>query len=219
MNIYEKVLAIQSEIKTVAKELSVGTGSSSYKAVSEASVLRAIKPLEEKYKVYSYAYDREIVSNETLTWMEDTWDYKAKKLVNKQKTKRIMTIKSYYRFVNVEKPDDLLETVTFGDGVDTGDKAPGKAMTYSDKYAPLKAYKMVTGDDPDEIHSDDIPQTPIKQKEMANTTTLNSIKEILGNDVDRTKKVLGYYGVKNIDDLDLMKAEDCLVQLRKKGEQ
>ena len=39
--------------------------------------------------------------------------------------------------------------VSYGDGIDTGDKAPGKAMTYSDKYSLLKAYKVATGDDPD----------------------------------------------------------------------
>ena len=36
------------------------------------------------------------------------------------------------------------------------DKAPGKAMTYADKYALMKAYKMVTGDDPDQNASDDL---------------------------------------------------------------
>ena len=44
--------------------------------------------------------------------------------------------------------------MTFGDGVDTQDKAPGKAMTYGDKYALLKAYKIVTGDDPDQNASE-----------------------------------------------------------------
>ena len=212
MNIYEKMLAIQTELKTVSKELSVGTGRSSYKAVSEASVLRAVKPLEEKYRVYSYPIDREVISSETLVWREESWDYTAKKLVDKQKRSMIMRIKTTYRFVNIEKPEDYIDTVSFGDGIDGGDKAPGKAITYADKYALLKSYKMVTGDDPDQTHSDDIPQKPIKK---ANAMTLNSIKEILGNDIDRTKKVLIHYGVKNIDDLDLMKAEDCLVQLRK----
>ena len=49
MNIYEKLLAIQSELKKVAKNLEVGVGQSKYKAVGEADVLSAIKPLEEKY--------------------------------------------------------------------------------------------------------------------------------------------------------------------------
>ena len=51
MNIYEKLAAITSELNAVAKNLMVGEGRSSYKAVSEADVLAAVKPLEQKYKV------------------------------------------------------------------------------------------------------------------------------------------------------------------------
>lgn len=61
-----------------------------------------------------------------------------------------------YRFVNIDKPEEYIDIDTYGDGVDSGDKAPGKAMTYSDKYALMKAYKIITGDDPDQISSDDL---------------------------------------------------------------
>ena len=47
MNIYEKLAAITSELNAVAKNLMVGEGRSSYKAVSEADVLAAVKPLEQ----------------------------------------------------------------------------------------------------------------------------------------------------------------------------
>ena len=43
MNIYEKLAAITSELNAVAKNLMVGEGRSSYKAVSEADVLAAVK--------------------------------------------------------------------------------------------------------------------------------------------------------------------------------
>ena len=49
MNIYQRMAAITAELKTVEKELTVKTTStSSYKAVSERNILDAIKPLEEK---------------------------------------------------------------------------------------------------------------------------------------------------------------------------
>jgi hypothetical protein len=53
MNIYEKLSAISNELSTVAKNLEVGFGANKYKAVGEADVLKAVKPLEAKYKVYS----------------------------------------------------------------------------------------------------------------------------------------------------------------------
>ena len=66
MNIYEKLLSITSEIKNVNKNLEVGVGKNSYKAVGEADVLHAVKQLEQKYKVYSYPCKREIVDRAIL---------------------------------------------------------------------------------------------------------------------------------------------------------
>ena len=43
MNIYEKMAAITAELSAVAKNLQVGEGRSSYKAVGEADVLAAVK--------------------------------------------------------------------------------------------------------------------------------------------------------------------------------
>ena len=66
----------------------------------------------------------------------------------------VMRVETTYRFVNVDNPEEYIEVIAYGDGVDTQDKAPGKAMTYADKYALLKAYKIITGDDPDQQASE-----------------------------------------------------------------
>lgn len=59
MNIYEKLLSISRDASAVAKNLTVGVGKSSYKAVGEADVLAAGQsPLEAKYGVYSYPLSR-----------------------------------------------------------------------------------------------------------------------------------------------------------------
>lgn len=149
MNIYEKMAAITAELNTVAKNLRVGEGRSSYKAVGEADVLAAVKPLEAKHGVYSYPVSRRIVESDVIT---------TKKTYNgneSESSRFFMRLEITYRFVNIEKPDDYMEVTTYGDGIDSGDKAPGKAMTYGDKYALLKAYKVTTGDDPDQNPSED----------------------------------------------------------------
>ena len=149
MNIYEKLAAITSELNAVAKNLMVGEGRSSYKAVSEADVLAAVKPLEQKYKVYSYPLSRKVIDSDIIT---------TKKVYNGQESeisKFFMRVETVYRFVNTEDPADYVDITTYGDGVDSNDKAPGKAMTYGDKYALLKAYKIITGDDPDQNRSDE----------------------------------------------------------------
>lgn len=149
MNIYEKMSAITSELSAVAKNLQVGEGRSSYKAVGEADVLAAVKPLESKYKVYSYPVRRTIIDSDTFTV---TKTYKDQ---TQETTKLFMRVETVYRFVNTESPEEYIDITTYGDGVDSNDKAPGKAMTYGDKYALLKAYKIITGDDPDQNPSGD----------------------------------------------------------------
>lgn len=144
LNIYEKLSLITEEIGVVEKGLKVQVNkTSSYKAVSERDVLDAVKPIEKKYRVYSYPVKREVIDRDTLVKESE---YNG----NITRTNTLfMRIETTYRFVNIDNPSEYTETTVYGDGLDTGDKAPGKAMTYADKYALMKAYKLSTGDDPD----------------------------------------------------------------------
>lgn len=144
-NIFQRMSAITAELRTVAKNLTVQTTkTSSYKAVSERDILDAVKPLEEKHGVYSYPVAREILESNLLE-SESTYDGKTTK-----KTTFMTRIKTVYRFVNIDNPQEYIETTTFAEGIDTQDKGSGKAMTYADKYALMKGYKISTGDDPDQ---------------------------------------------------------------------
>ena len=68
MNIYEKMSAITAEIGVVEKNLNVKVSSNaSQKAVSERDVLDAVKPIEQKYRVYSYPANRKIIDRDVLT--------------------------------------------------------------------------------------------------------------------------------------------------------
>lgn len=150
MNIFEKMAAITSELQTVSKNLTVSAGTkNAYKAVSERDIIDAVKPLEAKYKVYSYPYDREVLESQIL---------ESEKTYNGQTTKStsfFSRIKTVYRFVNIEEPREYIDMVTFSEGIDPQDKGSGKAMTYADKYALMKAYKISTGDDPDQNASEE----------------------------------------------------------------
>jgi hypothetical protein len=148
-NIYGKMLKITAELNAVAKNLRVGEGKNSYKATGEADILAAVKPLEEKYGVYSYPVDRQIVQADVLT-VTSTYNGNAK-----ETNKMFMRVETVYRFVNTDNPNEYIDIKSYGDGVDTQDKAPGKAMTYADKYALMKAYKIITGEDPDQYKSPD----------------------------------------------------------------
>ena len=134
MNIFEKLSNITNEISKVNKNLTVGEGKSAYKAVGEADILKAVKELEFKYRVYSYPVNREVLESTMFT---TTNNYGEKNNI-------FSRIKTTYRFVNIDKPDEYIETITFAEGIDTQDKGSGKAMTYSDKYALMKSYKIIT---------------------------------------------------------------------------
>ena len=140
MNIFRRMLCVQSELGVVAKNLDV----EKYKAVGERDIIDAVKPLEAKYGVYSYPASRDIVEAGTMEFQTR----------NGPVQNLYMRVHVVYRFVNVDKPEEFIEVDSYGDGIDKADKADGKAMTYADKYAMMKAYKISTGDDPDAINSD-----------------------------------------------------------------
>lgn len=153
-NIHQRMAAITAELQTVAKNLNVETSKGKgYKAVSERDVIDAVKPLEAKHGVYSYPGSRRVLESAAL---ESENEYNGK--VTK-KTTFFERIETVYRFVNTDDPADFIETTTFAEGIDSQDKGSGKAMTYADKYALMKAYKISTGDDPDQTASEDVNYT------------------------------------------------------------
>ncbi|MEE1046728.1 MAG: ERF family protein [Clostridia bacterium] len=144
LNIFQRMAAISVEMATVGKNLTVGDGKNKYKAVSERDIIDAVKPLEAKYGVYSYPVSRRVLESNLLE-SEITYNGNTTK-----KTTFMTRIETTYRFVNMDKPDEYIEIISFAEGIDPQDKGSGKAMTYADKYALMKAYKISTGDDPDQ---------------------------------------------------------------------
>ena len=206
MNIYEKLLCITGEIKNVSKNLDVGVGKNSYKAVGEADVLHAVKQLEQKYKVYSYPCKREIVDRAIL---ETEKEYNGNITRGNQIFLRLETT---YRFVNIENTDEFIEITTYGDGIDTQDKAPGKAMTYADKYALLKAYKIITGDDPDQEHSPDTAKYTNNEQKATQKQVEVLSKVYTGENL---QKLLAANGISKLEDISMTKASELIGKLRK----
>ena len=197
LNIYEKMSAITNELGVVAKNLNVDMGNNkSYKAVQEKDVLDAVKPVEEKYRIYSYPKERKIIDSAIL-------EKEGKGYITKNLYLRIETT---YVFVNLDKPEESITMTSYADGIDSGDKATGKAMTYSDKYALLKAYKIATGDDPDKEGS--------PEKGYSKKITGEQIARItfLVSDIDA---MLEYYKLEKLEDMDFDTAEQVIARKSK----
>lgn len=208
LNIYEKMSYITKELGVLEKELNVKISkTSSYKAVSERTVLDAIKPLEAKYRVYSYPSSRRIVDSDILV-KESKYDGE----IIKSNT-LFMRVETVYTFVNVDDPIDIVNTFVYGDGLDTGDKAPGKAMTYADKYALMKAYKISTGDDPDK---DPSPENGYKKSTKATPNQIKLLESFYKG--ENLEKLLKTNKLKKLEDISMKKASEIIAKIKEIGE-
>lgn len=207
LNIHQKMLEATMKIERVKKSLSVSTGKSSYKAVSEGDVLSAVKPIEIELGIYSYPYHRIITETAVLVNVKT---YNGEVTERKEQFMRIETI---YRFVNVDNPTDYVDVTTYGDGIDSGDKAPGKAMTYADKYALLKAYKIETGDDPDQEGSKEYTKVEKTEKPslISGVQAELILKSVTGP--DHLAKILEYYGVDDVMKLNTTQGSQIINKL------
>jgi hypothetical protein len=186
MNLYEKIQAVSSEIMSIEKDMKVGTGTSAYKAVSDLSVTKKVKEAEEKYRLVSIPVRQEVIHHEVIRITEKEKDRLMYHFVVKMTT----------RFVDVENPADFLEVETFGHGLDSGDKGFGKASTYARKYALLNAYKIATGEDPDE-HKSEQQTAPHREEKR------DIVFGYLDKDIPYLQNVLKHFNAGQMEDLSI----------------
>jgi hypothetical protein len=219
LNIQEKMARITAEMGWVKKNLKVELSKTrAYQAVSEGDILSAVKPLEEKYRVYSYPAKRSIIDTNVLTTVAN---YEGG--ASKETTQLFLRMETVYRFVNVDDPNDWIEQTSYGDGVDSQDKAVGKAMTYSDKYALMKAYKIETGDDPDQEGSAELkgvgkkpvdPKPEVKPEPKPEPTVSATEAQIVELTMVCTEEEIGkiykHYGIEKLEQLNEKQAQAML---------
>ena len=158
MGLYQKMHAVMCESEAISKEMIVGSGSFSYKAISEAAVLNEIKPLLKKHGLVIFPVAMKVI---------DRLDVFG---TNKGDSSRLMTqITANYKIVDIDTGEfEILETV--GNGVDTQDKASGKAITYGYKAMIQKTFCLFSGEDSDNDHSDTLTANQTKDTTKPKTT-------------------------------------------------
>ena len=186
LNLYQKLQAVSNEIRNISKEIIVGTGSYSYKAVSDIDVTLAVKDAEMKYKLVSIPVRQELINSEVI---------RIQKKNNEEGLTFVDTIKMTLRIVDTEDTTQFIEIESFGKGIDSGDKGFGKASTYARKYALLNAYKIATGEDPDAEKS--------KEQTTAKTITEKraAVENYLLKNVETYQKMLQHFNVGELSDI------------------
>ncbi len=125
LNLYQKIVAIMGELDYIQKGPKTVNGQ--YRYASHDQVTAAIHPFLVKYHVVVTPTVEELHQDNNRT-----------------------TVKLAVVFRDADNPADAFVVNFFGFGVDSGDKGPGKAVSYAYKYALLKTFALETGDDPDQ---------------------------------------------------------------------
>ncbi len=145
MTVYQKILSVMGSVGYLNKDGFVETGKGKgYKALTDEKVLAAVRPALVSAGLVMLPVKME----------QKRTDEQVEGYDGKMKTNRVTDVSVTYRIINAENPDDFVEVVSSGTGVDTQDKGIGKAMTYAKKYAILNSFLIPSGEDTDQISSD-----------------------------------------------------------------
>lgn len=156
--ITQAIIKVMMAIDGIEKNLTVGTGSQSYKGVSDKDVKNTIG--KEMILAGLCIMPTGINANVKVErWTENS------QYGEKQKQSVLTEVSTTYLLSHIS--GEFIELVGYGHGIDSQDKSAGKATTYALKNTLLYTFMVATGsiDDTDNTHSDTMPvvkQTPVQ---------------------------------------------------------
>jgi len=156
-NIYQKLLDVMQEVRYIEKEKK--TVNNQYRFVSHDAVTAATSEAFIKHGIY--AKPRIVKSDITTIEVER---YNKFDKITVKETNFVCSVEVEYDFIDVENPTDKICGVNgLGQGIDSQDKACGKAISYACKYALLKALGIETGDEPEKDVDFNIASKPLNK--------------------------------------------------------
>lgn len=195
-NIYQKMDMVRVKVGIIAKNINMQLSfNNGYKAVSETDVIKAVNEAEHEVGLVSYQYGLDIVESE--------------KVASQRGTLFRIRVMCKMKVVNIDNPAESVEFVGLGDGIDSSDKATGKANTYAMKYALLRGYKIPTGEDPDYFKSEEM-------EELATEEDISLYISLVGaENVEHSCKRLG---VNDLHELSHNKIQERIKNLQQRRE-
>ena len=169
MNLHQRINIIKSQVGQVGKDVTVGMGKNSYKAVSHDAVLKSVNDLMIKNGVLSLVTK---VKSKLIREPYQALDYKTNAMITKYRS--ITTAKVKIKLVNIDDPLDFDFVKGIGQGDDPSDKGAGKAYSYAVKYAYLKLFGLATGENDEARH--DYSEQPPKKTAPPKPTFVNPEK-------------------------------------------
>lgn len=169
-NIVKATINVMQAVKGIDKTMTIGTGSNSYKGVSDQEVKKTIGDAMVKNGLAIFPIGVE--EKTQITEWDEVYNGNTR---HRQSYMANVTTK----YLLTHESGEFIEISGYGHGVDTQDKAAGKATTYALKYALLYTFMVPTGkiDDADNTHSDAIPTPPAKTEVKDYSLQINMLKE------------------------------------------
>lgn len=186
MNIYKKLLAIQTELKGLSKDKK----SFNYDYVTGNKLLSFIKPIMNQQGL--------LLKQETTSVETERIQYKTAKGVEKDE----ILYKVWYKFTWIDTDTgDKDENTFFASGMNEFEKGLGSSLTYSERYFILKYFHIAT--DEDDVDNserkahEEKENLSLLEKQKANELALHgklvhTINEHLGDDMVKFEELIKY---------------------------
>ena len=210
MNIFQKINEVMKAIEYLTKDDKVEFGNTKYKAISEEKVTTAVRKELVKQGIVIIPIMQESTVTELI---------RTDKSVNQR-----ADVHTRYRIQNIDDVNDFIEVESNGSGVDTQDKAVGKAMTYAYKYMLLRTFAIPTGEDPDKISSAETDykiQSEINDEKVIDKTkvqALNKSIENAGITDDIVELILSGYGYTSTSEIKVKDFNSIVQDFKSKKE-
>lgn len=197
MNLDEKILKIMDAVRYIQKDGKVDFGSTKYKYASESKITAVIREQLILQKVTIFPITTEYTRSGNLTHVH-----------------------AEYKIRNAEDPADCIVVQAEGDGADSQDKGSGKAQTNAYKYMLLRTFAIPTGDDPDQISSDELTDQFAKEEAERVAEEIrfrDKLLDLCGGDKSRIDKFVaakwnGNKRFENLNTADLLIVQDAIAK-------
>jgi hypothetical protein len=129
-------------------------------------------------------------------------------------TTRMAQVVMAYTFSDVDSGEEIVAKVA-GQGLDSGDKAPYKAMTGALKYALLQSFLLATGDDPEDERMDTRVTTPGSDHPIS-AEAVRELERLIGETGTDLERVLAYYKVPSLAEMNETSYQRAIDVLKRK---
>lgn len=217
LNVYQRLAEVRKKVSYLKKEQS----GSQFNYVGSSDVLGA---LHSKINEMGLLLQPAITGHKVKDQIEIINHYNkyTKQTEQKQRITYFTELEMTMRWINIDDPEDFLESKWYAQGVDiAGEKGVGKALTYAEKYFLLKFFNIATDkDDPDSFQKKLDAKEPINLVNGKQISEMNDlirkVAELSSSDMQVVRNgLLQHVGAQTLDSMTDKQYPEAMRQLNK----